>query len=319
MTTSGTNPSFWKQLLLGGGLLGVVVAGLFKIAETYINKSLPNQKPAVAVKAFVSNGEVTIKNDSPTRIPYVSGEELTLDGAGSDDKDGKINKYEWLIDEEIVGDRNYLLFKEEFDNQSDNKYRVVFNVYDNKGESSQVSFWVDVSPGVAQKSNFYEWSSVNSESDLSKLNAFRIGDEDGQPRYLCRALYEGEYKIGKTVSGQCNVPYYSGLQVETDKEVLTFDENEIILSDYEILEDSESILFWASYEPFSDNEYPENAVRFISSAAGEESLVCKAKYRGAEHPGIVDQGFCLFSYGGAVGFVPNNGSDSQIFKILVSK
>jgi hypothetical protein len=315
----------WLGIGLGSGGLGVILAaiisGYFGIVVKRTMEPIPNQNPSAKIKVFLEKGnekeKMIVESGNPEYLDYPSGKELTLDGGASKDfGSGYISKYEWLVDKEFASDGDYYIFQRRYGEKIDNKYRIELTVHDDANGLDHAILWIYIIPEAQQESASYEWIPVEGNRKLSDLGAFKLGEEHGEERFLCRVLYEDRYRIGKTVDGKCNFPYYESLTVVSNTKIKTPGEDEPELGNFYVLKvDSAQSLDWVSYNPLRQKNYPKNSIKFVGSAEGEKSYICKAFYQGAEHPGIVDQDFCVFSYGNAVGFVPNE--DSQIYEILV--
>ena len=118
---------------------------------------------------------------------------------------------------------------------------------------------------------------------------------------------------GKTVEGNCNIPYYSRLRLDTSP-ISTEDEKEVSLPNYEILLVNESRPRWVITEP---GRIPENAQR-VSNAIKDSPYICKAEYEKYEHPGHIDGDLCIFPWGGGVGYIPYNDPKSpKNYEVLV--
>jgi len=316
----------WKILVGGGGVLGalaVVSAAVINTSPEVISIFTSNNKPDARIRVFgVEKEPITIVGNEPTEIPVSSNEDLTLDGRASDDDDGRISKFEWFINDELVGELEYYTFSKEYRNNEGNKYDVELKVTDNKNEPGLVSLWIVVEPGSQKSSDSpHMWLPVKSGSRIPQ-GALKIGEENGQPRYLCRFLDGNQFRIGKTVvderSGNaiCNFPYYESLKVVSSTHLEISEPDEPDEDSYEVLVQAEpQTLDWVNYNPLRNDDYPSDAFSFTESEDAQEASICKASYEGAEHPGVVKEGFCVFSHGDRVGFVPNE--ENQVYQVLI--
>ena len=159
----------------------------------------------------------------------------------------------------------------------------------------------------------YVWESFSKGNRIPKDRAVYIDTENGQERYLCRGRFSGNLMAGKTVQGNCNIPYYSRLRLDTSP-ISTENEKELSLSNYEVLLVNESRPRWVSTVP---GKIPENAQR-VSNTVKDSPHICRARYEGAEHPGNIDGDLCIFSWGGAVGYVPYDDPESpKTYDVLI--
>lgn len=210
-------------------------------------------------------------------------------------------------------------------------YFIRLRVLDTKNSIDEDVITVKVNSELEVKNNssVYEWQTLAQgenppQSLIEKI--LKIDTERGQERYLCRALYNNKILIGKTVSNDCHVPIYEAIQdakAGTTPTVVgnPVPEEKYGFHQYDILLAEKGALEWeeTNKEKVLSGEIPDNLFK-VTKNANEEALVCRAKYFGALHPGMIENGFCVYSYGGGVGYTPNHVPESpDTFEILVIK